>query len=160
MNVAPASMFVITRHVPESIVSLEPDTRGGPLNTVAIVRCNVTPQSGAIMNQGTPGNILNPSVSTFQSEVMESAVPTLIDFWAPWCPPCRALKPELERLAPDLAGRINIAFVNVDEQPGIAEAFGVSSIPALFVIKNGRIVDSWSGYLPRAAVADRLESHL
>ena len=91
MNGAPVSMFVTTQRVPESIVSLEPDTRGGPLNTAAFVRCNVTPQTGAIMNQGTPGNILNPSVSTFQSEVMESAVPTLIDFWAPWCPPCRAL---------------------------------------------------------------------
>ncbi len=102
-------------------------------------------------------NILHPSESSFQIQVLESALPTVVDFWAPWCPPCRLLKPELERLAPEVAGRANIAFVNVDEHPGIAEAFGVSGIPAVFVVQAGEIVDSWTGYMPRAAVLARLE---
>lgn len=105
-------------------------------------------------------NILKPSEASFEAQVLDSGVPTLVDFWAPWCPPCRMLKPELERLAPELAGRANVAFVNVDEHPAIAEAFGVSSVPAVFVVKNRRVVDSWVGYSPRAAVMARLEAHL
>jgi thioredoxin 1 len=112
------------------------------------------------MSDDSASNILNPSEASFQSEVLESSVPTLVDFWAPWCPPCRLLKPELERLAPELTGRANIAFVNVDEEPAISQAFGVSSIPALFVVKGGKVIDSWTGYLPKAAVADRLSKHL
>lgn len=105
-------------------------------------------------------NILNPSEASFAAQVMESDLPTLVDFWAPWCPPCRMLKPELERMAPEFVGRANIAFVNVDEHPGVAEAFEVSGIPALFVIKRGRVVDAWTGFTPRSAVAARLETHL
>lgn len=105
-------------------------------------------------------NILNPSESSFEAQVLEADVPTLVDFWAPWCPPCRMLKPELERLAPELAGRANVAFVNVDEHPAIAQAFGVSSVPAVFVVKGRKVVDGWVGYTPRAAVMARLEPHL
>lgn len=105
-------------------------------------------------------NIVQPSESSFQSQVLGSPLPTIVDFWAPWCPPCRMLKPELERLAPELAGRANIAFVNVDEHPQLAEAFRVSGIPAVFIVKGGRVVDSWSGYAPRAAILAKLEPHL
>lgn len=105
-------------------------------------------------------NILNPSESSFEAQVLNSQMPTLVDFWAPWCPPCRILKPELERLAPELAGRANVAFVNVDEHPAIAHAFGVSSVPAVFVVKGRRVVDGWVGYTPRAAVMARLEQFL
>ncbi len=105
-------------------------------------------------------NVLHPSESSFESQVLRSPLPTLVDFWAPWCPPCRMLKPELERLAPDVAGRANIAFVNVDEQPRIAEAFGVSSIPAVFVIKAGKVVDAWTGYVPRATALEKLRPHM
>lgn len=105
-------------------------------------------------------NVLHPSESSFQAQVLDSALPTLVDFWAPWCPPCRMLKPELERLAPELAGRANMAFVNVDEHPGIAEAFHVGGIPAVFIVKGGKVVDAWTGYTPGAAVRARLEPHL
>ncbi len=105
-------------------------------------------------------NIVNASESTFKSRVLDSSLPTLVDFWAPWCPPCMMLKPELERLAPELAGRAQIAFVNVDENPQLAEAFNVSGIPAVFIVKGGKVVDAWSGYAPRAAVLARLTPHL
>lgn len=111
------------------------------------------------MPQNTP-NVLNPSESSFEAQVLASGVPTLVDFWAPWCPPCMMLKPELERLAPELAGRANVAFVNVDEHPAIAQAFGVGSVPALFVVKNRAVVDGWVGYSPRAAIMARLEPFL
>jgi thioredoxin 1 len=105
-------------------------------------------------------NVLHPSESSFQSQVLDSSVPTLVDFWAPWCPPCRMLKPELERLAPKLAGRANVAFVNVDEHPGIATAFRVSSIPAVFIVKGGKVVDGWTGYSAEPAIMARLGQHL
>lgn len=108
----------------------------------------------------SPDNIIHPSVKSFQSEVLESDLPTLLDFWAPWCPPCRLLKPELEKMAPELVGRANVAFVNVDDHPAIAEAFQVSGIPALYIIKGGKVIDAWTGYSPRASVLQRLESHL
>jgi thioredoxin 1 len=105
-------------------------------------------------------NTLHPSPASFDAQVLRSAVPIIVDFWAPWCPPCRMLKPELERLAPELAGRAAIAFVNVDEHPQLSEAFRVSGIPAVFIVKGGRVVDAWTGYAPRAAILARLEPHL
>ncbi len=109
---------------------------------------------------GRASNVLHPSLETFEAEVMASGLPTLVDFWAPWCPPCQMLKPELERLAPELEGRANVAFVNVDEHPGLAEAFRVSGIPALFVLKGGRVVDAWTGYQSRKSVLGRLQAHM
>ncbi len=111
------------------------------------------------MNPTSP-NVLNPSESSFQKQVLENNLPTVVDFWAPWCPPCRMLKPELERLAPELAGKVNIAFVNVDEHPGLAQVFRVSSIPAVFVVKDAKVVDSWTGYIPKSSIAARLKPHL
>jgi len=105
-------------------------------------------------------NIVHPSESPFQSQLLDNPLPTLVDFWAPWCPPCRMLKPGLERLAPELAGRANIAFVNVEEHPQLAEAFRVSGIPAVFIVKGGKTLDAWSGYTSRAAVLARLKPHL
>ncbi len=103
---------------------------------------------------------LHPTAETFDEEVLQSDVPVLVDFWAPWCPPCMMLKPELERLALDLGGRAKIALVNVDEEPELAGMFDVSSIPALMIVKKGRRVDAWTGYAPRAAMLVRIEKHL
>lgn len=103
---------------------------------------------------------LHPTAETFDEEVLKSDVPVLVDFWAPWCPPCMMLKPELERLATDLGGRAKIALINVDEEPELAGMFDVSSIPALMIVKKGRRVDAWTGYSPRSAMLDRIEKHL
>lgn len=103
---------------------------------------------------------LHPTIGSFDEEVLKSDQPVLVDFWAPWCPPCLMLKPELERLAAELGGRAKVAFVNVDEEPELAAAFGVSSIPALVLIDGGRSVDAWAGYAPRASIRARIEKHL
>ena len=104
--------------------------------------------------------LLHPTADTFAEEVLQSDQPVLVDFWAPWCPPCMMLKPEVERLAAELIGRAKVAFINVDEQPELAGMFEVSSIPALMLVKNGRRVDAWTGCAPRAAMLARIEKHL
>ncbi len=112
------------------------------------------------MKRTRPPAPLHPTVETFDQEVLHSDVPVLVDFWAPWCPPCMMLKPEVERLAEDLRGRAKIALVNVDEEPELAGMFDVSSVPALMIVKKGRRVDAWTGYSPRSAMLRRIEVHL
>lgn len=104
----------------------------------------------------TPTQALqHPTVESFEEVVLQSDVPVLVDFWAPWCPPCMMLKPELEQLAADLGGRAKIALISVDEEPELADKFDVSSLPALMILKRGRRMDAWTGYAPRHSGADR-----
>jgi thioredoxin 1 len=102
-------------------------------------------------------NTFNVTSENFDREVVQGSMPVLLVFWAAWCPPCRMLKPELAALAPELEGKVRVGFVDVDAEPEIAAAFGVRGIPALFVMKDGEVVDSWTGYMPRAAVKARLD---
>ena len=83
--------------------------------------------------------------NNFQDEVMNSEKPVLLDFWAPWCGPCRLIAPEVEQIAAE-RGDIRVAKVNVDENPDLASKFRVYSIPTLAVMKNGRVVSQTSGF--------------
>jgi putative thioredoxin len=92
---------------------------------------------------------------TFQEEVLtrSATVPVVVDLWAPWCGPCKTLGPMLEKVVADTEGRVALAKVNVDENPRIAQTFGVQSIPAVFAISGGQVVDQFIGALPEAQVA-------
>ncbi len=103
-------------------------------------------------------NILHPTPETFGVTVLESDKPILVDFWAPWCPPCRALKPIVEGLASEMAETAGFAFINVDEHPSLAAQFRVESIPALFIVKGGKVVDAFVGVTSKATLKARLES--
>lgn len=103
-------------------------------------------------------NILHPTPDTFSTTVLVSDKPVLVDFWAPWCPPCRALKPIVEGLATEMADSADFAFINVDEHPSLAAQFRVESIPALFIVKGGKIVDAFVGLTPKATLKARLEA--
>jgi thioredoxin 1 len=92
----------------------------------------------------------------FQSEVVESDVPVLLDLWAAWCGPCRMVSPIVDEIASDYAGRIKVGKVDVDAEPSLAARFGVSSIPTLLVMQGGQIAATAVGARPKQALVDAL----
>ena len=95
--------------------------------------------------------------ATFADQVEAAPLPVLIDMWAPWCGPCRMLTPVIEELAIELAGRVRVAKLNVDDNPVTSSRFRIQSIPALLVIKDGREVDRLVGVQPKSEILRRLE---
>ncbi len=95
----------------------------------------------------------------FVSEVLESSVPELVDFWAPWCGPCRQIGPVVEQLAGENAGSVKVVKLNVDDARGAAESYGVSSIPTLMVFKGGEVVDRFVGVQPKSRWQQDIDSH-
>jgi thioredoxin 1 len=98
----------------------------------------------------------------FDQEVVEfsKTMPVVTDFWASWCPPCRIMGPVLEELAKEYDGKIKVGKYNVEEGTAVAEKMGVQSIPAFFIYKNGVVVDSWVGALPKEEVVKKIEKAL
>ncbi len=94
----------------------------------------------------------------FEAEVLKSTKPVLVDFWATWCGPCRMLAPIVEELAAEYEGKAVVGKVNIDEQPELADAFRIQSIPTILVFKNGQIADMAVGYRPKDQLAKLLET--
>lgn len=103
---------------------------------------------------------VNVTDSSFEQQVMRSSLPVLVDFWAPWCGPCRMTEPILEKLAGEMAGKVLIAKVNVDENPHVAQQYDIRSIPTMLVVRGGQVVDRWMGALPEPALRSRLAAAL
>ena len=93
----------------------------------------------------------------FENEVMKSNIPVLIDFWAPWCGPCRMMGPIIEQLAEEYEGKAKVGKVNVDEEGELSQAFGVMSIPTIVLVKDGKIVKKAVGARPKAEVEAMLQ---
>ena len=98
--------------------------------------------------------------SNFQTQVLESDKLTVVDFWAEWCGPCRAIGPVIEELSKEYSGRINVGKVNVDQNPDLSVNYGITSIPAILFIKGGKVVDKQIGAVPKSVLDKKIQSHI
>jgi thioredoxin 1 len=105
-------------------------------------------------------NVLTASDSNFDSEVLQNPELTVVDFWAEWCGPCKALGPTIDALADQYAGKVKVYKLNVDENPASAQRFKVRGIPTVMVLKGGQVVDQLVGNQPKDSFVNIIEKHL
>ena len=104
--------------------------------------------------------IVNLTTDTFNAAVTASATPVLVDFWAPWCGPCKAIAPMLEELAVELDGKLKIAKVNIDDNNEVAAEYGIRAIPTMLLFKGGKLADQIVGMMPKASLKAKLAPQL
>ncbi len=104
--------------------------------------------------------ILELNDSVFESEVINSDKPVLVDFWAPWCGPCKALGPVIDEISKDYEGKVKVGKVNVDENPEISMKFGIRSIPTLIVFKDGDVLEQVIGAVPKSEIKKAIDKAL
>ncbi len=102
------------------------------------------------------GPLMEFTDGNFSTDVLESPLPVIVDFWAEWCGPCKMLTPIMENLATELDGTVRIGKVNVDDNPDTAAKYGIVSIPSLLFIKDGKVVEQHTGLLPQAALKTKI----
>ncbi len=101
-------------------------------------------------------NEIKITKANFESEVMDSPIPVIIDFWATWCGPCRMIAPIIEEIAKEFAGEIKVGKVNVDEEPELASSFRIISIPTIVMVKDGKVTTSAVGYMTKDKLIEEL----
>ena len=106
------------------------------------------------------GNVAEFTDQNFQSEVIDSSSPVLVDFWAPWCGPCRMIAPTIEELAGEYSGKVRIGKLNTDENPQVATNHRINAIPTVMLFKNGEVVEKFVGVTPKEKFAAAINSHL
>ncbi len=100
------------------------------------------------------------TTANFQSKVLDSGLPVLVDFWASWCGPCKQLAPVVDKLANEFAGKLSVVKLNTDENPDIAGNYGISGIPCLILFRDGKAVDRFVGFDSGARIKSMLSKHL
>lgn len=103
------------------------------------------------------GNVTEFTESNFSQEVLQSSEPVLVDFWAPWCAPCRMIGPVIDELASEYRGAVKIGKVNIDDNPGPAQSYNVMNIPTLLLFKGGEVVERFVGVQPKAKLQKALD---
>jgi len=128
----------------------------GAINRVPTERLQQHPKCGKCGAEVLPAHPVELTAASFEKFVSRNELPVLVDFWAPWCGPCRMIGPVIEQLAAENVGSVKVGKMNIDESPRTAAGYGVSSIPTLMVFKGGEVVDRFVGVQPK----DRLQAAL
>ena len=105
-------------------------------------------------------NVSDVTDVTFEAEVLKSPIPVLVDFWAPWCGPCRAVAPVVDEIANEYKGKLKVLKLNTDENPKTAQSYRISGIPSLMVFKNGQPVEQVVGAVPKATLSSAVDKHV
>lgn len=121
---------------------------------------NINIKKETIKENTMSKNIVTVTDQNFQKEVLESEIPVLVDFWAPWCAPCRMIAPVVEQLADEYLGKFKIAKLNTDENNETASEYGIRSIPTLGIFKGGKLVDGVVGSVPKQTLSKKLDEHI
>jgi len=130
------------------------------LLVVAAVGCNESSSPRNAPSQGESRSHVAPTLeftdANFDAEVLQSQQPVLVDFWAPWCGPCRMIAPMVEELSDEYVGKVKVGKVNVDDSPGVAGHYEVTSIPTIMIFKGGKVVDRFVGVQPKSRLQEAL----
>jgi thioredoxin 2 len=129
----------------------------GQKNRVQTQRAGKAAICGRCKQSVFPDQPVTGTDAAWQAEVEQSPIPVLVDFWAPWCGPCRAVAPALEAIAKERAGRVKVVKLNVDENPRTAARFGIQAIPTMMIFRGTEVVDQIRGALPKPALDGRLD---
>ena len=102
--------------------------------------------------------LLEVNDDNFETEVLQASEPVLVDFWAPWCGPCRLIAPMIDEIAEENAGSVKVVKINIDDSPSLATKYNVASIPTLIVFNNGAAVNQWVGAQPKQVLQEELDA--